>query len=63
MLRLDSMGAQVVLHTHDDINVEGAVERGEASRAAMQEVMRTLPSWAAGFPLKADVKLMRRYGK
>jgi DNA polymerase len=63
MLALDDAGAQIVLHTYDDINIEIDEAKGEGARGAMQRMMCAAPAWAAGFPLKADVKLMRRYGK
>ena len=63
MLRLDEKGAQIVLHTHDDINIEVNAAAAEGARAAMQEMMREVPAWAAGFPLHAGCSLMQRYGK
>lgn len=63
MLRMDAAGAAIVLHTHDDCNIE--VDESKAAGAAqlMQQMMRTPPAWAAGFPLWADVNTMKRYGK
>ena len=63
MLRMDAAGAAIVLHTHDDCNIE--VDESKAAGAAqlMQQMMRTPPAWATGFPLWADVNTMRRYGK
>lgn len=63
MLELDARGAQIVLHTYDDINIEVAEEKGEGARAEMQRLMLTPPEWAKGFPLFAKPALMRRYGK
>lgn len=63
MLPLHGLGARIVLHTYDDINVEVAVEKAEGARAAMQTMMRTVPEWAKGFPLFAKCSLMARYGK
>ena len=63
MLALDEKGAAIVLHTHDDINIEVDNMKAEGARQAMQEMMRTPPAWAAGFPLKADCSIMQRYGK
>jgi DNA polymerase len=63
MLDLDAAGAQIVLHTYDDINIEVDEAKGEGARAEMQRRMCAAPAWAAGFPLKAGVKLMKRYGK
>ena len=63
LLPLDAAGATIVLHTHDDGNIEVDAAKGEGARAAMERMMRTPPAWAAGFPLYAECKLMRRYGK
>lgn len=63
MLRLDDAGAQIVLHTHDDCNIEVVTPKAEGARLAMQAMMRTPPAWAAGFPLHADCSTMARYGK
>ena len=63
MLQLDDLGATIVLHVHDEPVIEVAREKAEGARAKMQEIMRTAPAWAAGFPLWADCKIMGRYGK
>ena len=63
MLALDDAGARIVLHTHDDVNIEVDGGKAEGANAAMTEIMRQTPAWAAGFPLKADCKIMQRYGK
>lgn len=63
MLRMDAAGAAIVLHTHDDCNIEVDTEKATGAAQLMQQMMRTPPAWAAGFPLWADVNTMRRYGK
>jgi DNA polymerase len=63
MLRLDAAGAEIVLHTHDDINIEVEDAKTEGARLAMRAMMLGRPAWAAGFPLKAKPQIMQRYGK
>lgn len=63
MLRLSALGANIVLHVHDEAVVEVDADKAEAARQKMQEIMRTPPEWAAGFPLWADCGVMKRYGK
>ena len=63
MLRLSALGANIVLHVHDEAVVEVDADKAEAARQKMQEIMRTPPAWAAGFPLWADCGVMKRYGK
>jgi DNA polymerase len=50
LLRAEEMELSVVSHTHDEIAVEGTddVDR-------VRECMETLPEWAAGLPIKAEV--------
>ena len=53
----------VVLHVHDEIVLEVPEAQAEARAQALRDVMCTPPAWAAGLPLKAEVKVMTRYGK
>ena len=53
----------VVLHVHDEIVLEVDEAKGEDARVKLEQAMRTAPAWAAGFPLFAKCKVMRRYGK
>jgi DNA polymerase len=62
MLTLDSMGAAIVLHVHDEIVIEVSAEKADGAREKMQEIMRSPPEWAAGFPLFCECEVMRRYG-
>jgi DNA polymerase len=62
MLTLHGMGAAVVLHVHDEIVIEVSAEKAEGAREKMQEIMRSPPEWAAGFPLFCECEVMRRYG-
>lgn len=52
-----------VLHVHDEIVLEVPEASAEAAAAELVRVMCTPPAWAAGLPLKAEVKVMTRYGK
>jgi len=63
MLALDAKGYPIVLHTHDDCNLEVALADSGATKIDMERHMRTPPAWAAGFPLHADCGIMERYGK
>ena len=63
MLKLHGMGAQIVLHVHDEIVIEVDIAKAEKAREIMEDVMRTAPTWAEGFPLWATPAIMRRYGK
>lgn len=63
LLWLDDNGALIVLHTHDDANIEVLAAKAEGARKAMQDRMRRPPDWAEGFPLFAKCDVMERYGK
>ena len=52
-----------VLHVHDEIVLEVPEASAEAAAAELVRVMCTPPAWAAGLPLKTEVKVMTRYGK
>ena len=60
---LDRRGLQTVLHVHDEIVLECPVDAAEAVAETLVEVMCAAPHWAEGFPLRAEVKVMQRYGK
>lgn len=61
MLRLDEKGAMIALHTHDSIALEVATEKCPGARVGMEKEMRTLPAWAAGFPLFAECEIEARF--
>jgi DNA polymerase len=63
LLWLDDMGAAIVMHTHDDGNIEVEIAKAEGARQAMQDRMRLVPAWASGFPLFARCSVLDRYGK
>jgi DNA polymerase len=56
-------GVQVVAHVHDEIVVETYESHGERMTAYLKETMEFAPRWANGLPLRADPKVMFRYGK
>lgn len=62
LLAADEAGWPVVLHTHDDVNIEAPEAQAEEARSWLERAMNTPPAWAAGFPLFAKVSLSRRYG-
>jgi DNA polymerase len=47
----------VIGHVHDELLTEGD------HREEVKRIMETLPAWADGLPIKADVKYAKRYGK
>jgi DNA polymerase bacteriophage-type len=60
-LRLDSMGHTVILSVHDEIITE--VSEGFGTMSEFLSVMTDVPSWGAGFPLKAEGGEGKRYAK
>lgn len=61
MLELEARGYRVVASVHDEIVCE--VPDGFGSKEEMIEIMCTLPKWAEGFPIGAEAKEGKRYGK
>ena len=49
--------APIVLHVHDELVAEGD------HYEQLHEALTTVPRWAPGLPLAAEVKLLHRYGK
>jgi DNA polymerase len=55
--------ADVVLHVHDEVVVQCPEADAERVALEVERVMCEAPEWAAGLPLAAEVKIMKRYGK
>tara|TARA_R110000787_G_scaffold14333_2_gene44224 strand:+ start:6701 stop:8725 length:2025 start_codon:yes stop_codon:yes gene_type:complete len=53
----------IVLHCHDELALECKTPDAEQRAKELQHVMETPPPWAVGLPLKAEPKIMTRYGK
>jgi DNA polymerase len=53
----------VVLHVHDEVVLERPADTAREDAAHLQRVMERAPEWAAGLPLKAEAKILERYGK
>ena len=62
LVNVDAAGWPIVLHVHDEVVCEVPNEP-EYTVAKLEEMMCTLPSWAAGFPLAAEGAEMMRYAK
>lgn len=52
MSNLERAGYPIVLHVYDEIVCE--VPKGFGSVEELESIMKTLPSWAAGWPIGAD---------
>lgn len=53
----------VVMHVHDEIVLEVPADKAEQAAEKLQKIMEATPAWAKGLPLKAEPKIMSRYGK
>ncbi|EKN6501306.1 DNA polymerase [Salmonella enterica] len=62
LVNVDAAGWPIILHVHDEIVTE-VPNKPEYSVAKLEEMMCTLPSWAAGFPLAAEGAELMRYAK
>lgn len=63
MLHLEDAGYPVVLTVHDEVVCEVADPNLPKAIQDIPEIMCTPPKWAEGFPIKAEVKSGKRYGK
>ena len=62
-IRCIEAGYAPVLSVHDELVFEVDAAEAQRSLSAITELMERTPPWAQGLPVKADVKLMSRYGK
>ncbi len=60
---LDDNGTEVVLHVHDEIVLEAPDWGVGADVMWLGDIMNQTPEWAPGLPLKAEVKVLERFGK
>ena len=63
VLRCEASGLKTVFHVHDELVLEERKENVPDATAHLHDIMNTAPGWAAGLPLKADVEVMKRFGK
>ena len=60
---LDAEGHVIILTVHDEIVIECSISEAERTKERLVAIMQTSPDWAQGFPLRAECKIMERYGK
>jgi DNA polymerase len=53
----------IVMSVHDQIVTEVLAEDAEWAKKRIQKVMECPPDWAADFPIAAEPKIMKRFGK
>lgn len=63
MERIENDDIPLVLSVHDQIVAEVPAEDGEWAVRRVQRHLEDLPPWAAGFPIKAEPKITKRFGK
>jgi len=52
-----------VLSVHDELVFEVDRTTAHDDLRKITSLMEAVPGWARGLPIRADVKLMERYGK
>lgn len=63
MLRIDSIGLNIICHVHDEVVVEVDEEKAEEALKNVIKIMKTPPSWIPDIPLDAEGKIVERYEK
>jgi DNA polymerase len=63
MAAIEADDIPLVLSVHDQIVAEVPAEDGEWAVRRVRHHLENLPPWAAGFPIKAEPKVTRRFGK
>jgi DNA polymerase len=63
MVEIEENEIDIVLSVHDQIVSEVLEEDGPWAMKKVQTIMETVPWWAQGFPIKAEPKIARRFGK
>jgi DNA polymerase len=63
LVRAEAAGLHPVMHVHDEIVCEVDTCAVTDAYGALHEIMTTIPTWAAGFPLGAAGFTGRRYRK
>lgn len=63
ILECEKAGLPVVLHVHDEVVTLLPEDRADELSAKLEAIMCSLPDWAEGLPVAAEVKISKRYGK
>ena len=61
LLRLEAAGYPIVLHVHDEIVAE--IPEGRGDLEEFERLMAETPEWAEDFPVKAEGRRAKRFGK
>jgi DNA polymerase len=61
LLRIDAAGFPICLHVHDEVVAEVPADFRDAE--TFRRLIVELPSWAAGLPVAAKVRIGQRYSK
>jgi len=63
IVRLESIGYNVVMHVHDEVVVELKTADPEKDLRAVEKIMAVIPDWATGLPLASAGWFGTRYRK
>lgn len=63
MDKLEINDIPIVLSVHDQVVCEVWKENAEEDKSLVKEIMEEVPWWAQGFPISAEPKLAKRFGK
>lgn len=63
LVRAEKDDIEVIGHVHDEVITESDPKTAKAQGKALGRCMVTMPRWAAGFPVKAEVDISSRFRK
>jgi DNA polymerase len=63
LIRSEAEGLNPVAHVHDEVVCEVPTAEADAQRNVLVGIMEAGPSWAGGFPIKAECGVASRYVK
>ena len=63
VLKVEALGVRVPLIVHDDMSVIVPEQEAEIYKTQIEDIARTAPTWAPGWPVDIECKISKEYSK
>ncbi|HEC62411.1 MAG TPA: hypothetical protein ENI27_09220 [bacterium] len=63
VLKIEALGVRVPLTVHDDMEVIVPEQEAETYKTQIEDIARTAPTWAPGWPIDIECKISKSYTK